>query len=218
MLRVVLHAEGGLETTGSITVQLAPGQRLDDASLGAAHLLLRRALCRVRQLPEADIQFEVPLRLPQGRIARGSDLLVEANLKRLLQWPRPEMRPELAVVMVDRDGETQRGESLRAVIARLQVPPLRVVAVAVEEFEAWLIADGAALNVVLRTTVDATPDPEGLPRTVAKRRLREWIERSGRSPEETLVRRELAARIDLETLGVRCGSYRAMEHELRGTH
>ena len=42
--RVVLYAEGANESAGAITTLPAVGVALDDAHLGAAHVLVRRIL------------------------------------------------------------------------------------------------------------------------------------------------------------------------------
>ena len=49
-LRVVLLAEGGGEL-GAIGLRPAPGDRLRDEELGAAHVLVARCLERVRGIP-----------------------------------------------------------------------------------------------------------------------------------------------------------------------
>jgi hypothetical protein len=144
-LRVVLYAEGGRELAGEQRWQLAPGDRLPEDALGAAHYVVARALNRTRHLPETAVLFEEPLRTNRGRPARGSDLLDRQTLRRLLMWPSAARRPQLAIVLVDADGDETRRPTLNAATENVTTP--RVVAVAVQEVEAWLIADMNAVRI-----------------------------------------------------------------------
>src|SRR5687767_13026917 len=142
-MNVVLYAEGISESGGSITLLPPVGEPLSEAALGAGHLLIRRLLTHATSIDPSDIVFCSPMRVPPGRHAKGSDLINPTAVRRLLSWPRREQVPHLAIVLVDADGDGQRGTRLRAALAQIQVT--HVVAVAIQEFEAWLIADHECL-------------------------------------------------------------------------
>ena len=143
-MRVVVYAEGSREDSGSRVALPLPGDALPEAALGPAHVLVRR--CLVELVPMSEVRFDVPLRT-RGRRARGSDLLHGPTVRRLLTWATPMAKPDLAVVIVDADGEANRHVALRHILSSRREPqPPAVIGVAVQEFEAWLIADEAALR------------------------------------------------------------------------
>jgi hypothetical protein len=166
-MRVVLYAEGaGDAPTAGLPPH--PDAELQDEHLGPAHHLVRRCLCEGTRVPVAAVRFRAPLR-HRGRIAVGSDLLHPKILRRLLTWPRVDARPNLAVVLVDEDGDTGRRSRLEATVEGLPVQV--VVGVAVRELEAWLLADTAAVRTATQRDVAAPPSVEGLEPGEAKRRL-----------------------------------------------
>ncbi len=103
-MRVVLYAEGSGEAAGTTTLPPLPGAPLNEAEIGAGHVLLRRCLERERKIPAAAIQFLGPLRF-RGAVARGSTLRTKQALRQLLTWPSASRRPDLAVVLVDAENE-----------------------------------------------------------------------------------------------------------------
>jgi hypothetical protein len=170
-LRVVLYAEGSGETLGELSsFQSAPGTPLAEEQLGAGHVLARRAIASARGIPEDAVLFEAPLRTARGLVAHGSDFLNRTTLRRLLTWPDLQRRPELAIVLVDADGEANRGARLERDIEGLAHA---VVGVAKQEFEAWLIADHAALNAVLGLALQESQSPEEMKPREAKQLLGE---------------------------------------------
>jgi len=204
-LRVVLYAEGTGDTGGEFPVpRPRPGDHLVDDFLGPAHLLVSRSIHAARpQLPTEAIRFEEPLR--HGvRVARGSDLIHAPTVRRLLTWfpGGPAVRPDLAVVFVDRDGAQDRRAALIEAVREL--PVSKVVGVAVEELESWLLGDPNALARVLPS---ATPPPEieGLPPRQAKLLLQQWS--AGVQPTPWQIRKSLAHLCDLATLQQRCPSF-----------
>jgi hypothetical protein len=203
-LRVVLYAEGTADTAGEIRVRPKPREPLGEEWLGPAHRLVRRAIARARpRLPEAAILFEEPLRVGV-RVARGSDLLHRPTLRQLLTWVTGK-RPDLAVVLVDRDGAAPRHTELSVAIRDLAIPVTSVIAVAIEEFESWLIGDSAAVAQVLP---EATPPPqiESLDRRQAKSLLQQWSA-SHQDKRYREIRLSLANLSNLDTLERRCPSF-----------
>jgi hypothetical protein len=208
-LRLVLHAEGAGETAGpSSVLGAAPGQELEAGRLGAGHLLLGRV---VSSLVDDVVAFHEPWKTRRGRIAKGSDLLHAQTLRQLLTWPLPESRPDIAVVLVDRDGDRERERFLLQTIEDMQTLPVRVIGVAAEEFEAWLIADHVALGAVIGSTIDMTQDPESMKPGEAKAFLASCLVAHA-DPAE--ARRQLARSLDLGTIARRCNSLRVLKDRL----
>lgn len=166
-MRIVLYAEGAGDAPKH-GLPPHPDAELQDEHLGPAHHLVLRCLCEGTRLPTAAIRFRSPLR-HRGKIAVGSDLLHQRILRQLLTWPRVESRPDLAVVLVDEDGDAGRRGRLEAIVEGL---PVRVVVgVAVRELEAWLLADMKAVGAATERTIKAPPNVESLEPGEAKSRL-----------------------------------------------
>lgn len=192
-MRVVLYAEGAGDAPAS-GLPLHPDAELHDEHLGPAHHLVRRCLCEGTRLPVAAVRFRAPLR-HRGRIAVGSDLLHSKVLRQLLTWPRVDARPDLAVVLVDEDGDAGRRSRLEANVDGL---PVRVVVgVAVRELEAWLLADTAAVREATQRNVASPPNVESLDPGEAKRRLADATD----GVETFAKRMKIAQTADLDHLG-----------------
>jgi hypothetical protein len=144
---------------------------------------------------------------------RGSDFLHAQTLAQLLTWPRPDKQPDLAVVIVDADGDSRRKPTLDEAVSKVRVS--RVVAVAVQEFEAWLIADEVAAAAVLGQRLSRSKDPEQMARREAKELLKGWLETSTQTDSAAWeLRRDIAARADLEVMAERCPAFDLFRHEL----
>jgi hypothetical protein len=209
-LRVVVYAEGSGE--GARGVLPAPGDPLKEGALGAAHILVRRCLNADARIPEAAIRFDSPLRT-RGHMPRGSDFLHALTLAQLLTWLRPDMQPDLAVVIVDADGDSRRKPMLDEAVNKVRVN--RVVAVAVQEFEAWLIADEAAVAAVLGQRLSRSKAPEQMARREAKELLKDWLAMSVQSGAAAWeLRRRIADRADLAVIAERCPAFAAFRKEL----
>lgn len=215
-IRVVVHAEGTRELLASRTETRpppAPGQALlgDLGELGAAHIIVRRVIDYVSDVPEKAIQFDQGFRTTQGKLPRGSDLLHEDRLRKLMTWfPMGPEPPDLAVVFVDCDGEESRYARLRSVVEVLRVPPQRVVTVAVQEFEAWLIADGNAVEAVVGTRVDE-PNPEDLEVREAKEMLERVLARDPHAQRSSIART-----LSIGEVEGRCASFHRFIGDLTG--
>lgn len=205
MFRVVVYAEGPGELAGRDTSrQRAPGTPLTEEELGAAHLLVRRCLERSRSLAPESIQFEEPLR-SRGKLAKGSMLHSPNTLRPLLFWADEDMRPDLALVLVDADGKEDRQTELDSALQELTVDA--VVAVAIQEFEAWLIADPEAVKSVLRKPLSPPRPPERLGRRQAKELLQQWSDEHASKREPAELRRQLVRECDLDTLARVCPAF-----------
>lgn len=208
-MRVVLYAEGTRELGASTPVP--PLTPIDRSEEGAGHVLVRRALSA---LGCDEIVFEGPLLGRRGRPLRGSELLETKPLRRVLTWARG--RPDLAIVLVDRDGNSRRKRQLEAILDKLDDPVDVVAAVAREEFESWLVADVAALSSVARAPLDELPKPESMKPGRAKAILEQTVRQAAQDREAAWSHRKaIAERVDLDKLRKRCPSFAAFQKDLR---
>lgn len=205
MFRVVVYAEGAGELAGTSNFPRAPGSPLTEEELGSAHLLVRRCLEKTRGLDASLVGFEEPLRTGRGKLAKGSILHSPTTLRPLLLWADPSRQPDLAVVLVDADGDEERQALLDSALDGLPVEA--VVSVAIQEFEAWLVADPSALRSVLRQSLKPPKSPEKLSRRQAKELLQQWCEQHARSSDAAEIRRDLARECDLATLAQQCAAF-----------
>lgn len=176
---------------------------------------MARSLAHTWSVPEAAVQFEAPLRTVRGTVARGAELLDRGTLRRILSWARPTQRPDLAVILVDADGTHDRRARLAEYTADL--PGRRVIGVAVQEFEVWLLADGAALRDALDREV-AVSAPERLDPGAAKARLNERCDKvapDDRKAHRRAARQTLCEHAALDVVARACPSFGAFLDDLR---
>lgn len=213
-LETVVFAEGPAELGPSpvrpFYLPPQPGQRLTRDRLGAAHKIVAKSIATTTDIPERAVEFQQPPRL-NGRQVRGSDLYHPDALHQLLEWPEP---PNLAVVFVDRDGQKKRREKLHDAIEEMSPTPTRIIAVAVEEFESWMISDITAVQNVLGTFPDLPSEPEEMKPREAKSLLQSWEGSSERSDPAPILRREIADHLDIATLRDRCSSFQTFLTDL----
>jgi hypothetical protein len=208
-IRVVVHAEGSKET-GAITLRPKPGSALTEDQLGAAHILVRRCVIAASGAPQAAIRLLEPLRLRTGRVARGSSLLDGNTLRQLLAWPLRETRPDLAVLLIDADGYPDRRRELGEWTKGAMLQP--VIGVAVQEFEAWLVADDAAVGAALRLAFPTPSAPESMAPGEAKKLLEAAIGQQGAGPQQ--IRRTIAALADLDRVAKRAPAFQHFRTDL----
>ncbi|MFY9345056.1 MAG: hypothetical protein WAT39_21375 [Planctomycetota bacterium] len=213
---VTLYAEGPAEDRGADPFLPPSGQPLTASQCGPAHELVARLVARERSVAQAEIQFLAPAQV-KGRFPRGSDLHDPRLLRRLLATTQLR-RMHLALVLVDEDGDSGRRRNLIGRTTNL--PGHRVIAVAVREFESWLIADQRVLRTVLQ--VQATPPAAvSMAPREAKQLLHRWIDKHLDSSDQDLraqqtrqLRMRIAQTIDLATLD-RQASFRRFRDDLR---
>ena len=115
------------------------------------------------------------------------------------------------IVLVDADGETSRKRDLEAMVS--DMPGTKMVAVAIQEFEAWLVADGAALVAVLASSPSKVPQqPESLGRGEAKGLLKDL---SAAVVDQRDARLSLAEHLDLEVVAKKCPAFATCLAELQ---
>ncbi len=174
------------------------------------HELVRRCL---EAQAEGAVTFEAPLN-PGARPLHGSRLLDGPTLRRALAWPSPEATPDLAVIFVDSDGDRARkAEISRSLELRKHSHPPVVVAVCVNEIEAWLIADHACARRVLSIDVAQSAAPETLQPGDAKALLARWT--SASPLDAGPAKLAIASGADLMLVGRLCPSFDAFRSDLR---
>ena len=213
-IRVVLYAEGPGETGGRERQLPPPGQLLTEDVLGPGHILLRRCLLEGDSADTVEVLFEAPLK-HRGRTATGSMLHHKRTLRQLLTWLNPCNRPDLAIVLVDQDGESSRKKILESHIADL--PSMPVIGIAIQEFESWLIADYCCVGGILEITLDKPTAPEKMKPRRAKELLSEWISRSDSNLEQNEIRRRIAGLCNLTSVARECPAFRTFQTTL-STH
>ncbi len=127
--------------------------------------------------------------------------------KRALRWLiEAENRGHDALIfLIDRDGHKNRSQQMDKAQDNIEGTMLpRAMGVAVEAFDAWILADPRALSKVLGCNVQQQPDPETIKAQTAKARCVELLgeSQSGLRPREMYA--EVLQTADLETLGKRC--------------
>jgi len=206
-VHVALYCEGGREGVITLGWSPAPGELLLEDHLGAAHVLTRRCIHEASQAPEAAVQFMAPL-LAGGRLPKGSDLLRCKTLRQLTRGPWPEPRPDVVVILVDADGSARRAIDLRECLDREPASAQPVaVGVAIQEFEAWLLADTRAAGDALREEIP-TNDLEHLAPRVAKDSWSSLVVRRFPAIAERRAAAGTVARTcDLRVVAARCPAF-----------
>ncbi len=177
----MVYAEGAGESAGAVSRLPAPGDALEELHLGPIHRLVER--CIREHKPDRSVQFLSPLRTPTGITAAGSSLRDRPReLRRLLTFPDSRRAPDLAIIVVDADGDSTLHQKLSAELAT--IPLSWVLAVPAPEFEAWLLADVATARRIFEVDLSEPRDPEALSPREAKRLYFEWSAR-GRSALDT---------------------------------
>jgi hypothetical protein len=109
----------------------------------------------------------------------------------LINYYPPTRRPELIIVLVDADGDPSIEKSLESDVA--DMPGTKVIAVAVQEFEAWLLD---------------VPNVESLKPREAKDRLAQVTDSRD-------ARKSIAETVELDALAKRCPSFAQCLKKLR---
>ena len=157
-------------------------------------------------MPPEAISFVQPLRTSRGRLAVGSSLLDPATLRRLLVWPIPKRGPDVSIVLVDEDGDPTRYKTLLGATTSLR--RRRIIGVARQEFEAWLLADHVVVGRAVGTTLDMTADPENMQPGRAKEILMGWLADPARYDHRSALRRTIAETADLAVVARRCAAFK----------
>ena len=123
---------------------------------------------------------------------------------------RAAIRPDLAIILIDADGDHARKARLEAELATKDLP--HVVGCAAQEFESWLIGDPETVREVFGA-VAGPASIEALERRQAKELFRDWCASVGKAERDARV--SLATLCDLERLTARCASFSVFRQEIR---
>ena len=150
---------------------------------------------------------------PADWIRDGAGRPVAATVRQLLTWIVPTLRPDLVVVLVDRNAEQGRKQRIQRYVANIVVP--KVIGVATKEFEAWLISDHPTIGSVLGNSPPLPTLPERMNSGEAKNVLREWGALFAPQLAPKDIRLAVARNCDLNELSRRSRSFRSFVHNLR---
>ncbi len=125
--------------------------------------------------------------------------------RRALGWLREAERRHFnaLIFVIDRDGEKKRVKEIGDAQASRDSSSLpRAMGVAIEKFDAWMLADETALSKVLNYTVSRQPDPESManPKEVCRRLLDE----SDEELDQTTMYARVAEEARIELIEERC--------------
>lgn len=206
-LRAVLVAEGAGEVRPNPL--RGPLSTIPVEEWGPGHVLFARAIESRTSIPRRAVKFTEPLRTSRGVIARGSAL--HGKTLRILLNYQPVDRPDLLIVLVDADGDTARKRTLESFVA--DMPGTKVIAVAIQEFESWLVSDADALHRVVSAPLAQAPQqPERLEPASAKALLQTL---SAAVDDPAQARVSLADELDLEVVAKKCSSFASCLDELK---
>ena len=194
-MRVLIVSEGRSEHLSATSTHV----RADEEIAGA----LKTLVCRLGQQSDQWQIDEDRVSSQSVRVHHGKGKGYE---KRCIRWMlEAEKRGYDAIVLlVDRDGVETRMTEVNAAQDSSLAAIRRALGVAIESFDAWMLADHVALSKVLGTVVQRQPDPERIadPKE-AFRRLFQNAQRDGSISEHYA---EIGAVADLSELTNRCPS------------
>jgi hypothetical protein len=126
----------------------------------------------------------------------------EAYEKRAVAWLRfaEQNHFDAVVIVVDRDRKPQDRAGLVVAQSNTSQTIHRAIGIAVESFDAWMLADEKSLTKIVGNKVSRQPDPESL--SDSKERCRQLAEKAGLSM--TQLCHAVAKAADLAILERRC--------------
>lgn len=167
----------------------------DDQTRGALVVLVDRLLDGAAEL--------VPVEFNDARVTvhpgKGDGMM-----KRALSWLRyaQNEKYDALVVVIDHDGDNKRIRS----ISDAQENPIfnlpRAMGVAIQKFDAWILADEKALSQVLGVPINCQPDPEEL--RDPKARFAELKELGTTDDSGRALYAKVCKQVDLDLLARRC--------------
>ena len=139
---ILIVAEGEHELSGGLSDEALP-------------TFVRRLLGDVSELQTAGKR----IRELSGHIHPGRGDRLGCKFIGIMRWAEREGH-NAAIILIDHDGDDSRLKS--ATFAQETTVTLfpRAVGIAVRTFDAWFLADHAALSDVLGTTINMQPNPE----------------------------------------------------------
>jgi hypothetical protein len=169
----------------------------DSQQEGALVVLVRRAMNQPAELATERISD------PKVRVhwRRGEG---QGFVRRVLAWLRFAERQGFAamVLVIDRDGHSQREKELASVQSDSRVLLPRALGVAIETFDAWMLADERALGNALGQVIQRQREPERMrdPKSVCRQLLKDCGEPISQAKLYTAIARVA----DLDLISDRC--------------
>jgi hypothetical protein len=109
---------------------------------------------------------------------------------------------DVVILVVDEDGDTSRRRQLADAQEYQHVPLKRAFGLAIQTFDAWMLADEQAISRALGCPIPRQPDPESL--RDSKSTFLELHQRASVSSPVSWAYAEVARNVDLECLASRC--------------
>jgi hypothetical protein len=183
-VRVLLVAEGESEL-GNLQVE------------GSLAVLVRRLLPETREIVGRKVSDRAVRTHRQPGQGGGFE-------RRALLWLRYAGAAgfDALVLVIDEDGDPQRGSELDAAQRRQEFPLGRAFGLAIRTYDAWMLADERALGAALGGAVGRQRSPERL--RDPKRTLNQLSSRHACKIGFAALCAAVAARVDLECLAARC--------------
>lgn len=168
--------------------------------------VIRKAHSRsfVRRLID-DQGLQVECRKVSDRSVRAIHGRGSGYHKRVLGWLRYAVREgfDALVLVIDHDGDDDRLRQFDTAQDDVRLTELpRALGVAIRTFDAWMLADEAALTVVLGNPIDRQPDPERI--KDPKQRCAELRDASDCGLGMAAMYAAIATQADHEVMEVRC--------------
>ncbi len=164
---------------------------------GALQHLVRRALPRMTSCEWRQVK-DSRLRVHHGK---GTRLL-----KRAVSWIRQARHEgfDALVLVIDHDGDDQRITDLDGAQEEFRITGgmPRALGVAIRSFDAWMLADEAALSQVLGYPVPRQADPEGI--RDPKLSYRQLRDRASIELRQRDLYADIASQVDLQRVAERC--------------
>lgn len=192
-MKVLIVSEGRSEHLSATSTHPAADEEIAGA--------LRNLVCRLGRESDVWQIDEDRVSSPKVRAFHGKGRGYE---KRCICWMREAEKRgyDAIVLLVDRD----RVESRIAEVDAAQASPLasirRAFGVAVESFDAWMLADQVAMSKIFGSTVQRQPDPELL--TNPKEAFRRLVQAAQREDSVSKLYAAIGAAVDLAELKSRC--------------
>jgi hypothetical protein len=179
MTRALLVAEGAHELSGALEELVAKltGLQLD-------------VTCR--PMRDSEVRVHAPVGKYQGFTRRFLGWLSFAE----------ENNFELLIALIDEDDERQRHNEVEMAQASDVFSVRRAFGVAVQAFDAWMLADEKALSIVLKTNISKVGSPERLKNP--KARFKAIRDENGVNENLKELYRQIAIESDLDSLALAC--------------
>lgn len=192
-MRVLIVSEGRSEHL-SATDTRPPAH---DEIAGA----LRNLVCRLGQRTE---DWQIDEDRVASRNVRAHHGKGKGYEKRCIRWMLEAQKRgyDVIVLLMDRDRDESRIAEVDAAQASSLASIRRAFGVAVESFDAWMLADQVALSKVFERTVQRQPDPEVM--TNPKEAFRLLFQTAQHDGSVSEHYAKICAVADLETLKERC--------------